>query len=52
LFYSNVDIYRVRISQTKEKDLVIDSYYERGGNIFLFAAGGSGRTQYYFKMPK
>ncbi|RKS02856.1 hypothetical protein C8C84_2586 [Flavobacterium sp. 102] len=52
LLYSKIDIYRLRISLNKEKELIIDSYYKRGGNVFLLAAGGSGRTQYYFKATK
>ncbi|RAR46822.1 hypothetical protein B0I10_11439 [Flavobacterium lacus] len=52
IFYSKVDIDRIRISLTQENELIIDSYYSRGGNIFLMAAGGSGRSQFYFKSTK
>lgn len=50
IFFSKTDIYRLRISLTKDKELIIDSYSNRGGNVFLFAAGNSGRHQHYFKL--
>ena len=50
ILYSNKDIYRLRINLTKEKELIIDSYSNIGGNVFLFAAGNSGRHQHYFKL--
>mgnify|MGYP006199639635 CR=1 FL=1 len=49
ILYSKTDIQRVRINLTKENELIIDSYYDRSGNVFLFAAGSSGRSQYFFK---
>ena len=48
IIYSKTDINRLRINLTKENTLIIDKYFSRGGNIFLLAAGGSGRFQYYF----
>ena len=52
IIYSSTDILRIRISLTKEKDLIIDIYKNRGGNIFLMAGGGRSRYQLYFKPNK
>lgn len=52
LLYSKIDIDRIRISLTKENDLIIDNYFSRGGNIFLLSGGGSTRHQYYFKQSE
>ena len=49
IIYSNVDIYRIRLAVTNEGELLIDQFWNRSGNIFILAAGGSGRGQYYFK---
>ncbi|WP_196888296.1 hypothetical protein [Aureivirga sp. CE67] len=52
LFYTIIDVDRKRIGFTNDGDLIIDNYVNRGGMIFLMAAGGKYRTQYYFKKIK
>ena len=52
IIYSKVDVDRIRLSLTKEKELIIDNYYDRGGNVFILGAGGGGRYQFYFKSAK
>ncbi len=49
IIYSKVNIGRLRIGMTKERSLIVDTYFTHGGNIFIFAAGSSSRKQYYFR---
>lgn len=49
IIYSNVHIHRMRIAQTADNSLVIDSYYDSGGNIFILAGGTFRRSQHYYK---
>jgi len=43
--YSNVDVERIRIGQSKNANLIIEKFSERSGYIFLFAAGSSSTNQ-------
>lgn len=53
IFYSNRNIYRIRIGLTKSNDLIIDNMKDVGGNFFIFIANGyKTRTQYYFENLK
>ncbi|MDB9881991.1 hypothetical protein OAD66_02540 [Bacteroidia bacterium] len=50
IFYSNHNIYRIRIGLSNSDDLIIDNMKDVGGNFFIFMASGyKHRTQYYFK---
>lgn len=49
VFYSQVDVKRIRLILTPENDLLVDDSWQRTGNIFILAGGGSGRTQSVFK---
>ena len=49
IIYSKVNFGRLRIGMTKERSLIVDTYFTHGGNIFIFAAGSSSRKQYYFQ---
>lgn len=49
VFYSQVDVKRLRIALTAENDLLVDDTWQRTGNIFFLAGGASGRTQSVFK---
>lgn len=49
IFYSRRDIYRIRIFITTENELLIENKWARDGNIFIMAAGGSGKDLYYFR---
>jgi len=47
---SSHHINRIRIAQTLEGDLIVDNFWNEGGNIFVFGGGDSGRRQSYFKL--
>jgi hypothetical protein len=49
LFYTIINVDRLRIGFAKNGDLIIDNYWNKSGMIFLMAAGNSYSTQYYFK---
>lgn len=49
IIYSKRNIVRLRIGLKTDDTLIIDYKYAKDGNIFLFAAGTSGRNQYIFK---
>lgn len=52
LFYSKVNINRIRIGLNKNGDLIIDNYQNRSANIFLLAGGNTLRSQSFFKKIK
>jgi hypothetical protein len=49
IIYSSYDVNRVRLSLTKDGDLIVDKFWRLGGNVFLIASGGKGRKQSFFK---
>jgi hypothetical protein len=49
LFYTVINVDRLRIGLAKNGDLIIDSYGNHSAMIFLMAGGRKGRTQFYFK---
>ena len=49
IIYSKRNIRRLRIGLKTDDSLIIDYKFARDGNIFLLAAGTSGRNQYIFK---
>jgi hypothetical protein len=48
VFYSQVDVKRLRIALTADNNLLVDDTWQRTGNIFFLAGGASGRTQSVF----
>ena len=49
IIYSNNHINRVRLALTIDGNLIIDNMWDDSGNIFILAAGSSGRRQSFFK---
>ncbi|WP_116872641.1 WG repeat-containing protein [Terrimonas sp.] len=49
LFFSNIDIDRIRIGVNKEQELIITHFEERGGNILFLAGGYAEENPYIFK---
>ena len=52
IIYSRRNISRLRLAMTTAGELVVDHKWANDGNIFLLAGGGSGRAQYFFKLPR
>jgi len=52
IIYGKVNINRIRLALTQQNNLVIDSYYNSGGNIFILAGGYFHRHPYYFEPTK
>ncbi len=50
IFFSSYNINRIRLAQMQNGDLIIDNRWNQSGNIFLLAAGSSGRRQSFFKI--
>ncbi len=50
IFYSKHNINRIRIALTIENDLIIDNWWNEGGNIFILGVGDKGRRQQFFKQ--
>ncbi len=49
ILYSKTNISSVRLSVTSDNNIIVDTYYNRGENLYILAAGVSGRSQFYFK---
>lgn len=49
IIYSNNHINRVRLALTIDGNLIVDNMWDDSGNIFILAAGSSGRRQSFFK---
>jgi hypothetical protein len=49
IFYSQIDIKRLRLVLDLEDNLVIHDKWARTANVFIFAAGGSGKYNSYFR---
>lgn len=49
IIYSKTYISRIRISLSSNNDLLIDDYYESGGNIFILAGGSFSRSAHHFE---
>lgn len=52
IFYSQIDIKRLRLVLDLEDNLVIHDKWARTANVFIFAAGGSGKYNSYFRKNK
>jgi hypothetical protein len=49
LIYTNTDIWRFRIGKTSGGELLINTYAETSGSIFIFGAGGASEKFYKFQ---
>jgi hypothetical protein len=49
IIYSNYNINRIRLALTTDGNLIVDHRWDHSGNIFILAAGNSGRVQSFFK---
>ena len=49
IYYSKRDIYRLQLFISEDKDFIIKNKWARDSNIFLMAAGGSGKDIYFFQ---
>jgi hypothetical protein len=52
IFYSQIDIKRLRLVLDLEDNLVIHNKWARTANVFIFAAGGSGKYNSYIRKKR
>jgi hypothetical protein len=52
IIYSNNHINRIRLALTIDGNLIVDNMWDDSGNIFILAAGSSGRRQSFFKCKQ
>ncbi|MGL4584664.1 MAG: hypothetical protein ACRCVU_16980, partial [Flavobacterium sp.] len=50
--YSKIDVNRIRLGVTKNGEVVLDQYYDVGGNIFIMAAGHTNRYKSSYPIIK